>query len=510
MAQVSSAVGRRIMLIDSDDSYLRLLYGMLMQCGYRITACRKMGKALSVLRERTGEYDLILCSAHMPDVEDFKLVYTIRFKWKIPVILMSYDEEPNSTLNGMIARESCGYLRKPVDMDMLRNIWSCDYLQSWRFKKRALTGRQSKVRKPGSTVRGPEGNTSNDVGGGQREQEIPVQGKERKGTKKWTAELQGLFEEAVGKLGMEKATAESILLNMGVQGVSFHQIAKKWKLYRQQMKHTNGDAEEAVFGGGGKRQQESPVQGNERKSITNWTAELQSLFEEAVGKLGVEKATAETILRTMGVDGISYNQVARKWRMYRQQMTHTRGDAEEPVSVGGGERELEIQVHCSKSKGKRKWTAELQSSFEEAVGKLGIDEANAESILQTMAVEGVSSHQIRKKWRLYRKQMKHTREEAESDCTVANDEPYHQRPDGKASRGERLKRKGGPLEGEELKFRKRSPWTSELYQTFEKAVREMGGIDKAKARPIFEKMSVVHEDLTFHSVNYHLGLHRKK
>ncbi|KAL3682800.1 hypothetical protein R1sor_000822 [Riccia sorocarpa] len=355
-SSLNSAAGRRVMLIDSDDSYLRVLYGMLTQCGCCVTGCRKVGKALSVLRERNGDYDLILSSAHLPDVEDFKLVYTIRFKLKIPVILMSYDEEPNFSVSGMIARGSCGYLRKPVDIDTLRNIWSCDYLQSWRFKKRALGVTPKKVDIQRSADPVHEGETSNGTAGENRELEILEQGR-----------------------------------NL------------------------------------------------ESKDSTEWTEEVQRLFQEAVGKLGLERATAKSIRRAMGVEGLTHRQVTKQWRLYRKQNK----------SLASGD------------------------NLDERV----------------------------------------------SSCPDPKDHHDPERPSrthGETSKGSKgeggLKRNSGGLECQEVKTKKRVrvPWTPELYESFDKAVKELGGIGNAKARAIFGKMILHHEDLSIHSINYHYALYRKQ
>ncbi|KAL2611854.1 hypothetical protein R1flu_023546 [Riccia fluitans] len=140
VAQGGSMAGCRVMLIDVDNFYSKVLEDMLFQCGSLVTVCRKVGQALTQLREDTSNgYDLILSSANIPDVDYAKFVYIVRCRVKIPVIFMSLDEETDSTLKGLIARGSCGYLRKPIYFKTLRNLWwSDEYLWSWRYKNRAI------------------------------------------------------------------------------------------------------------------------------------------------------------------------------------------------------------------------------------------------------------------------------------------------------------------------------------------------------------------------------------
>ncbi|KAL3682799.1 hypothetical protein R1sor_000821 [Riccia sorocarpa] len=144
----TSVADRSIILVDSDDSYLRMLERMLVECGYRVSMCGKVGQALEQLREKTSSgYDLILSSANMPGIDNLQFVYITRFKLKVPVVFMSFDEEPDFTVKGLIARGSCGYLQKPINIDTLQNLWSDDYLWSWRFKNRAFL-REGKICSP--------------------------------------------------------------------------------------------------------------------------------------------------------------------------------------------------------------------------------------------------------------------------------------------------------------------------------------------------------------------------
>lgn len=59
-----------------------------------------------------------------------------------------------------------------------------------------------------------------------------------------------------------------------------------------------------------------------------WTPQLHKRFEEAVIKLGVEKAVPKTIMQIMNVDGLTRENVASHLQKYRLQLKRQGSDGE--------------------------------------------------------------------------------------------------------------------------------------------------------------------------------------
>ncbi len=51
-----------------------------------MTTCGNAESALSLLRERKGEFDIVLSDVYMPDMDGFKLMEIIKSELDIPVI----------------------------------------------------------------------------------------------------------------------------------------------------------------------------------------------------------------------------------------------------------------------------------------------------------------------------------------------------------------------------------------------------------------------------------------
>eukprot|EP00775_Hariotina_reticulata_P005968 gene5968-6207_t len=72
-----------------------------------------------------------------------------------------------------------------------------------------------------------------------------------------------------------------------------------------------------------------------------WTTQLHKLFEEAVQKIGLEKAVPKTIMQYMNVEGLTRENVASHLQKYRLSLKKTTTDADgkqaaADASTGGG------------------------------------------------------------------------------------------------------------------------------------------------------------------------------
>jgi PAS domain S-box-containing protein len=82
--------GRRVMYIDDEESLVYLVTRMLQKSGYRVTGFTDAEHALRVLRERPGEFDVIVTDLSMPGMSGFHVAQAIReIRAELPVVVTS-------------------------------------------------------------------------------------------------------------------------------------------------------------------------------------------------------------------------------------------------------------------------------------------------------------------------------------------------------------------------------------------------------------------------------------
>ncbi|XP_061986490.1 two-component response regulator ARR11-like isoform X1 [Populus nigra] len=118
----SFPAGLRVLVVDDDPTWLKILEKMLKKCSYEVTTCGLARDALNLLRERKGGYDIVISDVYMPDMDGFKLLEQVGLEMDLPVIMMSVDGETSRVMKG-VQHGACDYLLKPIRMKELRNIW---------------------------------------------------------------------------------------------------------------------------------------------------------------------------------------------------------------------------------------------------------------------------------------------------------------------------------------------------------------------------------------------------
>ncbi|KAF8408366.1 hypothetical protein HHK36_007515 [Tetracentron sinense] len=114
--------GLRVLVVDDDPTWIKILARMLEKCSYRVTTCCLARDALNMLRERKDGFDIIISDVNMPDMDGFKLLEQVGLEMDLPVIMMSVDGERSRVMKG-VQHGACDYLLKPVRMKELQNIW---------------------------------------------------------------------------------------------------------------------------------------------------------------------------------------------------------------------------------------------------------------------------------------------------------------------------------------------------------------------------------------------------
>ena len=114
---VEPEISGRILLIDDDPHFLRILQRILSGEKFQVTASSNPCEALGLLR--SGKFDLIICDLRMPDCDGLNLLQTIRGAGnEIPVVILTAYGEVDTYLEAMNAGAT-EYLNKPINSDEL-------------------------------------------------------------------------------------------------------------------------------------------------------------------------------------------------------------------------------------------------------------------------------------------------------------------------------------------------------------------------------------------------------
>ncbi|ONK71190.1 uncharacterized protein A4U43_C04F5810 [Asparagus officinalis] len=235
-------VGLRVLVVDDDPTWLKILEKMLRKCSYDVTTCGLATVALSLLRERREKFDIVISDVNMPDMDGFKLLEQVGLEMDLPVIMMSVDGETSRVMKG-VQHGACDYLLKPIRMKELRNIWqhvyrkkihevreieghdiSEDMLQ-FRNCSEDFDDRQSSGGADLSSVRKRKDLDTSD-------QEVNDSAAVKKARVVWSVDLHQKFVNAVNQIGFDKVGPKKILDLMNVRGLTRENVASHLQKYR--------------------------------------------------------------------------------------------------------------------------------------------------------------------------------------------------------------------------------------------------------------------------------------
>ncbi|XWS46596.1 hypothetical protein CRYUN_Cryun14cG0081900 [Craigia yunnanensis] len=248
--------GLKILIVDDDRTCLLVLERMLRKLLYEVTKCQLARDALALLREDKNRFDIVICDLHMPDMNGFKLLETIRLEMDLPVVMMSSDDGKGVVMKGII-HGACDYLVKPVRMEAIRFIWQ----HVVRKKKGSLGDSQQPgninvndrlmlLEQASDADRMPVRDKRNLQSLKRRREDEDIDGEssdEVTTAKKpriiWTQELHDMFVAAVNQLGSDKAVPKKILERMqamNATGLTRANIASHLQKYRMHLQKAGG------------------------------------------------------------------------------------------------------------------------------------------------------------------------------------------------------------------------------------------------------------------------------
>ncbi|XP_072990483.1 two-component response regulator ORR21-like [Typha latifolia] len=252
-------VGLKVLVVDDDLTCLMVLKRMLLHCRYDVTTCSQATRALSLLRESKGGFDVVLSDVHMPDMDGFRLLELVGLEMDLPVIMMSADTRTNIVMKG-IKHGACDYLIKPVRMEELKNIWQHVVRKKWNDSKELEhsgsledSDRNKRVADDAeyasSVNDGADGTYKSqkkkrdikEEDDGELENGDPSSSKKPRVV--WSVELHQQFVNAVNHLGIDKAVPKRILELMNVPGLTRENVASHLQKFRLYLKRLNGVAQ---------------------------------------------------------------------------------------------------------------------------------------------------------------------------------------------------------------------------------------------------------------------------
>ncbi|XP_072992130.1 two-component response regulator ORR21-like [Typha latifolia] len=252
-------VGLKVLVVDDDMTCLMVLKRMLLECRYDVTTCSQATRALTLLRESKGSFDVVISDVHMPDMDGFRLLELVGLEMDLPVIMMSADTRTNVVMKG-IKHGACDYLIKPVRMEELKNIWQHVVRKKWNDNKELeYSGSlEESDRNRRVTDDTDYASSVNDGADGawkshkkkrdpKEEDDGELDNGDPSSSKKprvvWSVELHQQFVNAVNQLGIDKAVPKRILELMNVPGLTRENVASHLQKFRLYLKRLSGAAQ---------------------------------------------------------------------------------------------------------------------------------------------------------------------------------------------------------------------------------------------------------------------------
>ncbi|KAL1216410.1 Two-component response regulator ARR11 [Cardamine amara subsp. amara] len=273
-----SPVGLRVLVVDDDPTWLKILEKMLKKCSYEVTTCGLAREALKLLRERKDGYDIVISDVNMPDMDGFKLLEHVGLELDLPVIMMSVDGETSRVMKG-VQHGACDYLLKPIRMKELKIIWQ----HVLRKKLQEVRDIEGCGYEGGSDwiTRYDESHflgSGEDVSFGKKRKDFdfekkllqdesdPSSSSSKKARVVWSFELHQKFVNAVNQIGCDhKAGPKKILDLMNVPWLTRENVASHLQKYRLYLSRLEKGKELKCYSGGGKSM-DSPLKDTEFSS----------------------------------------------------------------------------------------------------------------------------------------------------------------------------------------------------------------------------------------------------
>ncbi|XP_042503102.1 two-component response regulator ARR1-like [Macadamia integrifolia] len=118
----SIRVNTRVLVVDDDAAYLKIVEAMLRELQYEVVAVKCASEALAILWKRIVEFSIILTDLHIPEMDGIALLERVEVEFKIPVVIMSANDNKD-VKSRCLESGTAFYVTKPLTASDLRNLW---------------------------------------------------------------------------------------------------------------------------------------------------------------------------------------------------------------------------------------------------------------------------------------------------------------------------------------------------------------------------------------------------
>ncbi|MQL74177.1 hypothetical protein Taro_006515 [Colocasia esculenta] len=245
--------GLRVLVVDDDPTWLKILEKMLRKCSYEVTTCGLARTALDMLRERKGRFDIVISDVNMPDMDGFKLLEQVGLQMDLPVIMMSVDGETSRVMKG-VQHGACDYLLKPVRMKELKNIWQHVFRKKMYEMKEIESYDSNELNHMRNRLESFDEwqiHSGGDISSAKKRKDVEKEHNEqdfndttsvKKARVVWSVDLHQKFVNAVNQIGFDKVGPKKILDLMNVPGLTRENVAshlQKYRLYLSRLQKQN-------------------------------------------------------------------------------------------------------------------------------------------------------------------------------------------------------------------------------------------------------------------------------
>ncbi|GMH15195.1 hypothetical protein Nepgr_017036 [Nepenthes gracilis] len=319
------AKGMQILLIDPDTSSLLHTGSVLEEASYKVTTIEHQAVALTLLRERRDQFDVVIVDAEKQDMDCITFLRRIRIiKDKIPVILMSTMKDSKLAMRALDNGASF-FLQKPLSAHDLKNLWQ-HVIRLKRVLALQATERAA-IEEARTNHREKEAKTTN-TDDPSRHLRVDPKGKNK-------------------QVVVVEISEEDQLREQQINGEEWMPVAKeKEKQAKRGRKGEDGDEGEGRSEKRGKKPIEVKEKNRkactfEKKKRSLWNPELYKTFMEGIRRGGdKEGVSPKMVHEVMDEPNVTQRQVAsnlQKFRMEMQQLSYaTAGTSSQRVDIHGG------------------------------------------------------------------------------------------------------------------------------------------------------------------------------
>ncbi|OVA20506.1 SANT/Myb domain [Macleaya cordata] len=232
--------GLRVLVVDDDPTWLKILEKMLIKCNYEVTTCCLAREALEILRERKDGFDIVISDVNMPDMDGFKLLEHVGLEMDLPVIMMSVDGETSRVMKAF-------NMERVIIFSSLKKIHEVKEIESQEGNEDTLKMRNGLFEFDSCYLL-----TGGDLSLSKKRKDMENQEHDdhdfndhisaKKARVVWSVDLHQKFVKAVNQIGFDKVGPKKILDLMNVPWLTRENVAshlQKYRMYLSRLQKQN-------------------------------------------------------------------------------------------------------------------------------------------------------------------------------------------------------------------------------------------------------------------------------